>query len=185
MTTATGTSGTQSLEMTPPHPTSPLNGAVVDGAAATFEWQAVPDAVEYGLQVAADRQFARDLLEVDAGGATSIALYDSLPPTRRPYFWRVRATTSSGETRWSPYGRFFAGNDAEVDAFRSAEEEQAQEQRRAAARRRAERESELDMLPFTERDDTILSAKTSKIIWLTLIASFMLVLASALLATVL
>ncbi len=184
MTTSALSAPTSSKESTPPHPTFPLNGAVVDGAATTFEWLGVPEATAYHLQVAPDRQFVRDVLELHLGGSTSVALHNTLPPLDRPYFWRIRATSPVGETRWSPYGRFFSGNDAQVDSFRAEKEGRELEERRKAAKDRARKEAELDLIPFIERDDTIPSASISRILGLTMIISFLLVLASVLLATV-
>ncbi len=171
-------------ELTPPNPSTPINGTVVDGAAVTFTWQGVSQFVSYALQVASDRQFTRDVIDVLAGESTSIALHDALPRTDHPYFWRVRAMTSEGESGWSPYGRFFAGSDAQVDEFRRAEEEGALNRRREAARKHATQKAEQELIPYIERDDTIPSASMSKTIGWSLIASFLLVLAVILLATV-
>ncbi len=121
----------------PPHPTSPLSGQVVSGSAITFEWKGVPEATEYLLQIAVDRQFVRDIRELRARDSLSIVLHDPLPAAAMPYFWRVRAVTSSGETRWSPYGRFFVGSDAQVEPYWLEEEDQAQRRRRDEAPKRA------------------------------------------------
>ena len=125
----------------PPHPSSPVNGAVVDGGAVTFDWSDVADATGYRLQVAPDRQFARDVLEMETGVGTSVALQDTLPPSDAPRFWRVQAETPDGPTRWSPYGRFYSGSDAAVDAFRVEQEAEELDVRKQAAREQAKREA--------------------------------------------
>ncbi len=134
-------------KLPPPHPTSPLSGAVVDGTAATFVWNGVPDATGYRLQVAPNRQFVRDVLEIETGVSTSVALRDTLPPSDAPRFWRVQAETPDGPTRWSPYGRFYSGSDAAVDAFRAGCEAEELEARKPAAREQAAKAARLDLMP--------------------------------------
>ena len=162
-------------EPSPPHPSSPLNGAVVDGIAVTFAWSGVPDATGYRLQVAPDRQFARDVLDIETGVSTSVALHNALPPSDTPRFWRVQAETPNGLTRWSPYGRFYAGSDAAVDAFRAEQEAAELEARKQTARRQAEEEARLDLIPFIERDDTIPSSVESGSLGIAMILAIILV----------
>lgn len=135
MTSSSSAPSARLSKLPPPHPSSPLNGAVVDGAAVTFVWDAVPDAIGYRLQVAPDRQFVRDVLEIETGVGTSVAWQDTLPPSDAPRFWRVQAETPDGPTRWSPYGRFYSGSDAAVDAFRAKREAEDLEARKQAARK--------------------------------------------------
>ncbi len=135
MTSAGSAPSARLSESPPPHPSSPLSGAVVDGTAVTFVWNGVPDATGYRLQVAPDRQFVRDVLEIETGLGTSVALQDTLPPSDAPRFWRVQAETPDGPTRWSPYGRFYSGSDAAVDAFRAKREAEDLEARKQAARK--------------------------------------------------
>ena len=127
----------RAAEPAPPAPNAPLGGAVVDGAAATFSWRGVHGASRYRLQLSPDRRFARDVLDLDAGPSTQLALLDALP-LGQPLFWRVRAETPQGPTRWSPYGRFVPGSGDAADAFR-AQEEAAEA---AAHRERLRREAE-------------------------------------------
>ncbi|MDX1419915.1 MAG: hypothetical protein R3181_08110 [Rubricoccaceae bacterium] len=146
---------TAPTDLAPPAPLDPLGGAVVDGAAPTFSWRGVPGAVRYLLQLAPDRQFARDVLELDAGPSTQLALLDALPPADGPLFWRVRAVTARGTTRWSPYGRFVPGTDDAAEAFRQQQEAARTEARREQIRREAEAAAARDLVPLCERDDTI------------------------------
>lgn len=183
MTSATLPTMQPSAELVPPNPDSPINGEIVDVTAVSFAWQPVDGARNYTLQVAPDRQFARDVIELQTEGSTSVAVHNALSEIDRPYFWRVRAITGSGETRWSPYGRFVAGNDAQVDGFRAEQEAKATEERRRQAREDAQREAKLALIPYVERDDTIPSKGTAKGIGFAFIASFTLVLLAVLLAT--
>lgn len=139
----------------PPRPLAPLGGAVVDAAAPAFRWEPTPGAHRYRLQIAADRQFTQDVVEVDAGPSTQLALHDLVPVQAQPLFWRVRAETAAGLTRWSPYGRFVPGPDAAVEVFRERAAREAAEARRAAARRRAAEQEERDLLPWHERPDLV------------------------------
>ncbi|MCH8030293.1 MAG: hypothetical protein IIB09_00540 [Bacteroidetes bacterium] len=128
-------------KLPPPHPSSPLGGAVVDGTSVTFVWNSVPQATGYRLQVAPNRQFVRDVLEIETGVSTSVTLHDTLPPSDTPRFWRVRAEALDGPTRWSPYGRFYSGSDAAVDAFRAGCEAKELEARIQATREQVKREA--------------------------------------------
>ena len=183
MTSAASASSARSPELPPPHPTSPLNGAVVDGAAVTFAWNGVPDATGYRLQVAPDRQFVRDVLEIKAGISTSVALHDTLPPSDSPRFWRVQAQTPDGVTRWSPYGRFYSGSDAAVEAYRAEREAEELEARKQAAREQVEKAARLDLVPWVKRDDTIPSRIEVGSLGTAMILSFVLTLLVIIVAT--
>ena len=184
MTSVPPTSSARPSELSPPHPTSPLNGAVVDGAAVTFAWNGVPDATGYRLQVAPDRQFVRDVLEIETGVSTSVALHDTLPPSETSRFWRVQAETPDGPTRWSPYGRFYSGSDAAVDAFRAECEAEELEERKRATREQVEKEARLDLIPWVERDDTIPSRVEAGSLGTAMILSFVLTLLVIIVATI-
>ena len=141
MTSAGSAPSARPSEFPPPHPSSPLGGAVVDGTSVTFVWNSVPQATGYRLQVAPDRQFVRDVLEIETGLGTSVALQDTLPPSDAPRFWRVQAETPDGSTRWSPYGRYYSGSDTAVDAFRVEQEAEELDVRKQAAREQVKREA--------------------------------------------
>lgn len=168
----------------PPRPSSPLNGAVVDGASVTFVWNDVPGATGYRLQVAPDRQFVRDVLEIETGVSTNVTLRDTLLPSETPRFWRVQAERQDGPTRWSPYGRFYSGSEAAVDAFRAEREAKEMEARKQSARKQVEEEARLDLIPFVERNDTIPSPVEAGSLGIAMILSFILVLLAIVLATI-
>ena len=113
----------------------------MDGTAVTFGWSGRPAATGYRLKVAPNRQFVRDVLEIETGVSTSVTLHDTLPPSDTPRFWRVQAEALDGPTRWSPYGRFYSGSDAAVDAFRAGCEAKELEARIQATREQVKREA--------------------------------------------
>lgn len=61
-------------------------------AETTLRWEAIPGAVSYELQIAADRGFA-SVVETKSVPATRARW---TPPADRPYFWRVRALDVAG-----------------------------------------------------------------------------------------
>lgn len=137
----------------PPRPLAPLGGGVVDPAIVTFRWEGVPGARGYRIEIGPDRQFARGVVALDAGPSTELTLTDAVPTTDAPLFWRVRAEIGDGLTRWSPYGRFYVGSDAAVDAFRAQQDAARAEARKERLRRRTEAEAARDLVPYYERDD--------------------------------
>jgi len=171
-------------ESAPPSPVAPLGGTVVDGAAVTFTWRGVPGATRYRLQLSPDRQFARDVLDLDAGPSTQLALLDALP-LGVPLFWRVCAETPEGATRWSPYGRFVPATDDAADAFRAKQEAAHAEAQRERLRREAEAAAARDLVPFFERDDAIPSDREAGGVGLAMILSIVLVVLATLAATTL
>ncbi|HIE17075.1 MAG TPA: hypothetical protein EYP71_02660, partial [Dehalococcoidia bacterium] len=69
-----------------------------------LEWDSLPGAASYWLQVATDKGFNN--LIIDEGGI-SAAHYDIAAALERntTYFWRVKALTGYGESDWSRVGR--------------------------------------------------------------------------------
>jgi hypothetical protein len=150
------------LALAPPRPTSPLGGAVEDAQAATFFWLPVADARAYTVEVARDRLFQQVVVGVNAGPATQVTVADMLPAGATLY-WRVRAETRKGTTRWSPYGRFVAGSDAQVADYKKTVEARRQQQVREARAREAESEASNAMLPLHERPDLVPSDSDVKL----------------------
>lgn len=169
----------------PPRPLAPLGGTVEHGRAVQFLWSEVPGATGYTLEVSPDRLFARDVLTLDVGAATEVALADVLGEAGEVHFWRVRARTPAGTTHWSPYGRFVAATDAAAERHR-AEREHAEARARAdAMRRRQEEEDERARLPYVEREDTIPSDREIRAIGLGLLLPIVFVIVGVALARVL
>ncbi|HHP7236938.1 hypothetical protein [Longibacter sp.] len=85
-----------------PAPIGPAEGATIDEPSVTFEWEHVPDAETYQLQIAKDRSF--DEIAFDGRvGSSSRFTYSGLPPQEGlTLYWRVRAYRSDEE--WTPYG---------------------------------------------------------------------------------
>jgi hypothetical protein len=169
----------------PPAPLAPLGGAVVESDRAPFSWSGVPGAARYTFQVASDRQFIHDLVEVDAGPSTEVLLQGAFAASAAPRFWRVRAEMPGGPTRWSPYGRFVAGSYAATDAYRLQREAEQTAAVREAARRHAEEQAARDLVPFYQREDTIPSDGEAGGIGIAMILSALITLLAALLATML
>lgn len=141
-----------------PRPLAPLDGALVDASAASFAWRGVSGAKGYRLQVGPTPDFDRDVLEVEAGQATSITLYGTLPVRDADLFWRVRADGTDGGSAWSGYGRFVATHDDAVEAYRNERDMAQAEAAKEAARRREARESDLDLIPHYAREQSVTSA---------------------------
>lgn len=159
---------------TPPRPLAPLSGAVTDGAAVTFQWEGVPGAHGYRVEVSTDRQFARGVIALDVGPSTEVVLTDSLPVTDAHLFWRVRAELERSPTRWSPYGRFRVGSDDAVDAFRLQQEAERAEARKEWLRRKTEAERTRDLVPQWQRDDTNPTGAEIVSIGITMLGTFVL-----------
>jgi hypothetical protein len=90
-------------DLTTPVLLDPGNGASVE-ALPPFAWSPVPGADSYQFQVAADQNFNSPVLGQGEGSFTTkntrATLKKTLPNGR--YWWRVRATTKSGDTSpWS------------------------------------------------------------------------------------
>src|SRR5688572_13808787 len=89
--------------LTAPVPLDPGSGASVEALPA-FSWSPVPGADSYQFQVAADENFNSPVLSRGEGSFstrnTRATLKKTLPNGR--YWWRVRATTKTGDTSpWS------------------------------------------------------------------------------------
>lgn len=170
--------------LAPPRPLAPLGGAIVDATTVTFSWNAVPGATAYEVQVSPSRQFAQGMLSFNAGPSTQLAVFHPMPAQDGSLFWRVRAKTPKGLTRWSAYGRFSPGSDDAVDAFRAQEEAKAAAARKAELHAQAKAKAELDLVPLWERDDTNPSDGEAAVLGITLILSFLVTLLAILAVTV-
>ena len=145
--------GGRTAEAEPPAPQAPLGGEVVDAAAVALRWAPVPGAGGYDVEISPHAAFDRDVLALDAGTATEVSLPGLVPATGHRLFWRVRARTDRGATRWSRYGRFYPALGAPVDQFREGlDAAHAAVRRRREYERRA-RDRELALVTPHERPD--------------------------------
>ncbi|MEL6612877.1 MAG: hypothetical protein AAFN13_05620 [Bacteroidota bacterium] len=138
-----------------PRPISPLGGALVDAGAASFQWHGVPNATGYVVQISDDESFAGDVLELDAGTATELTLFSTLPVRASDLFWRVEATTPGGMTVQSGYGRFVAAGDDAVDAYLAEQEAKKAALAKDIAKARAAYAFEKDLIPPYERPESV------------------------------
>jgi photosystem II stability/assembly factor-like uncharacterized protein len=87
-----------------PSQITPQNGAQFVGTPVWFSWNAVPTALAYRLQVAADSGFMAPLVDDSTLGETSLQVGTLTEGTG--YFWRVRATLTAGPTAWGSAWKF-------------------------------------------------------------------------------
>ena len=115
--TGTSTTGSQSypltVDLSSAAPaagtlTAPANAATGVHPLPTLQWNAIPQAKSYRVQVASDAAFTT--LVVDkATTATQLVLDQSLDPLRT-YHWRVRGDNICGQGTNSPVSRFTTSN---------------------------------------------------------------------------
>ena len=82
----------------PPAPVSPVNGANV-ATQPTFSWDSALDAVNYTLEISADKTFANPIQTLNTDN-TSYTSTSTLPAGKTLY-WRVRANDLSNNLNWS------------------------------------------------------------------------------------
>ena len=99
-----------------PTPTFPVADTTVSGTAA-FQWTAEPFVGSYTLEVYKnnDTTFSQANRVVSKGSikTTAYAPDKPLPPSNKPYLWRVKITDPSNNVgQWSATGRFYSSGDA-------------------------------------------------------------------------
>lgn len=144
-------------EAEPPRPLSPLGGEIVDAVTTQLRWVGVRGAVSYEVELSPHASFECDVLALDAGAATELALPGLLPASGHQLLWRVRARTPKGPTRWSKYGRFYPAAEGHVEGFRTGLDAALLAQRKQREHARLARERELDLTPLHERPDAVTS----------------------------
>ena len=155
------------VDIEPPRPLAPLGGEVVDAVTAQLRWAPVSAATGYDVELSPHTAFDRDVLALDAGTATELALPGLLPASGHRLLWRVRARTADGRTPWSKYGRFYPAAEGHVEGFRQGMDAALLAQRKQREHARLARERELDLLPLHERPDAVTStAVVGTIIWM-------------------
>ena len=141
-----------------PRPLGPLGGEIVDAASVALQWAGVAGARAYDVELSPYPAFDREVLSLDAGGSTEMALPGLVPAVGRKLLWRVRARVGDRATAWSKYGRFYPAGDAHVDRFRSDLDAARAAQRRQRDHARAVRQRERDLVPLHERPDEFTSS---------------------------
>lgn len=140
-----------------PVPTTPTDGAPVDGHAATFEWTTIPGIEGYEVQIAPSNDFDELAANVPVRGTNVLTLYSMLPENGEGFFWRVRGIRGNGSlTTWSSAASFVAAADEDVIDYK-AEQERAEQER--ADEEAAEREA--NAAARAEATSPVLSSQTS------------------------
>lgn len=103
----------------PPEPSTPIDDALVDGAAVTLLWHPVPGASAYGVQAADDAAFQHLRLDTSVGESLSVTVYETFPTNGARFFWRVRGLADGAEGPYSEPASFRAVTDEEVEVQRA------------------------------------------------------------------
>ncbi|MEM7789304.1 MAG: fibronectin type III domain-containing protein [Bacteroidota bacterium] len=145
--------GAPPAEEDAPRVTGPLGGEVVDAVSVSLRWTPVPRATGYEVELSPHATFDRDVLTLDAGQTTEIALPGLVPAAGQKLLWRVRARLGARATPWSKYGRFYPAGDGAADQFRASLDEAVAAQRRQRDHARLVKEREMDLVPEWQRED--------------------------------
>jgi hypothetical protein len=97
---------TQDAPPTPPVLVSPLNGAVNISLTPTLNWNQVPNAGFYRLQVSTSNTFSSPVIDVTGLVNTGYAIQPGVLLNNTQYFWRVNATNTGGTSDWSTVWNF-------------------------------------------------------------------------------
>lgn len=92
----------QKTELSAPTLVAPTQGFTVDPTVVTFQWEDIGGDVEYVLQVAADANFDKVLLDLNVGEAVECTVPDLFDDDGATFFWRVRAKEKGSDT-WGPF----------------------------------------------------------------------------------
>lgn len=103
--------------MVPPTLVLPLNGATAQPLQPLLEWQALPTATSYRVQVSRSAQFLPSLILLDQAGipGTTWQLPTALIPNTR-YYWRVQGDAGNAPGFWSGGWNFRTDNTTAVAA---------------------------------------------------------------------
>jgi hypothetical protein len=107
--------GNTATALTPscaPVATSPSDGTILQNRRPTFEWQALPDATSYTVQVSPYANFSGLAINASLSATSYTAGVDLAANTL--FYWRVRAGGPFGYSDWSPVMRFTTANPPSV-----------------------------------------------------------------------
>jgi beta-lactamase superfamily II metal-dependent hydrolase len=96
---------------------APANGISVPTDRPNFDWDDIPGASQYILQVSTLNTFGSLLLNVTVNGSNYSPSRDL--PQVKPLYWRVAAKTSAVTGLWSSPGNFITGNPPTVPTLSS------------------------------------------------------------------
>jgi hypothetical protein len=86
---------------------SPANKSVVDSLKTTIIWNTVANAALYEFQISSKQDFSDTLMSDSLPeNYRNITKWDSLLTPNATYYWRVRAISSGGTSRWSSISCF-------------------------------------------------------------------------------
>ncbi|MFZ4590290.1 MAG: dockerin type I domain-containing protein [Ignavibacteria bacterium] len=85
---------------------SPINGAVNISLTPTLNWNAVPNAGFYRMQVSTDNAFNTTVLDVTGLVNAGYAIQPGVLSNGVQYYWRVNATNTGGTSNWSTVWNF-------------------------------------------------------------------------------
>lgn len=140
-----------------PVPATPVDGAPVDGHAATFEWMPLPGVDGYEIQIAPTVEFDTLAANVPVRDTNVLTLYSMLPEDGTTFFWRVRGVTRNGRlTKWSTPSDFRAAADEDVLDFEAEQERLKKSRAEQEAMERAE-----NAAARAEADSPVLASQTS------------------------
>ena len=143
-----------------PRPLGPLGGEIVDAATVALRWAGTSGADSYDIELSPHPSFDRDVLSLEAGRTTEVALPGLVPAVGRKLLWRVRARLGDQATPWSKYGRFYPAGDADVDRFRASLDDALTAQRHQREHAARVRQREIDLVPLHQREDAVTSSAT-------------------------
>lgn len=120
-----------------PAPIGPVGSTPVDAAAVPFHWTYVPSAINYRLQIAADRGFVTPVFDQALGSCTSLTLHNLFRENGSTFFWRVQSKDRTGAMVWSPAASFRPVADEVAETFSLKQEAARAEANRQNAVREA------------------------------------------------
>ena len=85
---------------------APPNGATGISLTPTLDWNSVPFAASYRLQVSTVNTFTSTVIDVGGLANTGYVIQPSILVNGQQYFWRVNATNTGGTSDWSTVWNF-------------------------------------------------------------------------------